>query len=74
MIERFTYCQLNTCDCKFTIKFTYQDENDTNPAEAFHTYTAKCETHANLGDQEAYEAAMHLCRTINLGEGYTLGE
>jgi hypothetical protein len=72
MIERFTFCKLNTCDCQFTMKFTFQDENDTTPTESLSSYTAKCETHANLSDQAAYEAALDLCRTINLGEGYEL--
>lgn len=72
MIERKTYCQLDTCGCKFTMKFTYQDENDTNPSETLDSYTVKCELHNQLSDQAAYEAALDHARTINIGEGYVL--
>lgn len=54
------------------MKFTYQDENDTNPSETLDSYTVKCELHNQLSDQAAYEAALDHARTINIGEGYVL--
>lgn len=71
MIERLTICKLSTCDCEFTIKYTYQDENDISPTASLYSYGVKCGIHSELNDNNAYAAAVHLARVINIGENYS---
>ena len=68
MSIRKTEAKLDTCGCHLTI--CYEAKEDGTVMEYLGAFHAKCEEHSSLSDEEAFAAALHKARTINLGEEY----
>ena len=65
MIEKQYRYKPSTCECDFDIKFTFDNEEDQTPEESLVNYFSKCQSHSNLNDQEAFNAALLLNRQTN---------